>query len=97
MFKKSSLMLFAAFAATTLTTSVQAADDERLVSLNDPVAAFLETREYAKKMGASAEFRKMEGVAYDQKNNKLYIAMSSIDKSMSDKEGEVAPEICTSR
>ncbi len=89
MFKKSSLMLFAAFAATTLTTSVQAADDERLVSLNDPAAAFLETREYAKKMGASAEFRKMEGVAYDQKNNKLYIAMSSIDKSMSDKEGDI--------
>lgn len=68
--------------------SVSAADD-RLFSLNDPMAAFLETREYAKKMGASAEFRKMEGVAYDQNNNKVYIAMSSIDKSMSDDKGDI--------
>ena len=55
------------------------ADDDRLLSLNDPMAPFLETREYAKQMGASAEFRKMEGVAYDEKHSKLYIAMSSID------------------
>jgi len=65
------------------------AADDRLFSTNDPLAAFLETREYAKKMGATAEFRKMEGVAYDKKNNKIYIAMSSIDKSMSDQEGDI--------
>ncbi len=69
--------------------TAMAADNERLVSLNDPMAPFLETREYAKKMGASAEFRKMEGVAYDKKNNKIYIAMSSIDKSMSDNKGDI--------
>lgn len=66
-----------------------AAEEETLVSLNDPMAAFLETRAYAAKMGASAEFRKMEGVAYDQVHNKIYIAMSSIDKDMSDKEGDI--------
>ena len=82
----------AALAATVscvFAGSAAAADNERLVSLNDPMAPFLETREYAKKMGASAEFRKMEGVAYDQKNNKIYIAMSSIDKSMSDDKGDI--------
>jgi len=65
------------------------AADETLVSTNDPMAAFLETRAYAKQMGASAEFRKMEGVAYDMKNNKVYIAMSEIGKTMSDDEGDV--------
>lgn len=82
----------AALAATVscvFAGSAAAADNERLVSLTDPMAPFLETREYAKKMGASAEFRKMEGVAYDKKNNKIYIAMSSIDKSMSDDKGDI--------
>ncbi len=80
----------AAIATTccVMAASAMAADD-RLLSLNDPMAAFLETRAYAAKMGASAEFRKMEGVAYDTKNNKIYIAMSSIDKTMSDKEGDI--------
>ena len=53
------------------------------------MAPFLETREYAKQMGATAEFRKMEGVAYDKQNNKIYIAMSSIVKSMSDRERDI--------
>jgi secreted PhoX family phosphatase len=87
--KTVSFTAFAATAAWLLTSPVMAADNERLVSLNDPMAPFLETREYAKKMGASAEFRKMEGVAYDKKNNKIYIAMSSIDKSMSDEKGDI--------
>lgn len=65
------------------------AETDRLFDINDPMAAFLETREYAAKMGATAEFRKMEGVAYDTKNNKIYIAMSSIDKTMSDGEGDI--------
>jgi secreted PhoX family phosphatase len=87
--KKLSLPAFATLIACTVTTMAVADDNERLVSLNDPMAAFLETREYAAKMGASAEFRKMEGVAYDQKNGKIYIAMSSIDKSMSDESGDI--------
>lgn len=69
-------------------TSAFAADD-RLVSLNDPMAPFLETRAYAEKMGATAEFRKMEGVAFDRKNMKLYLAMSSIDKTMADDKGDI--------
>lgn len=69
--------------------SVVFAEGDRLVSLTDPMAPFLETREYAKKMGASAEFRKMEGVAYDEMNNKIYIAMSAIEKGMSDDAGDI--------
>jgi secreted PhoX family phosphatase len=65
------------------------AADDRLISLNDPMAAFLETRAYAAKMGATAEFRKMEGVAYDAVNNKLYIAMSAIEKTMTDGKGDI--------
>ena len=48
---------------------------EFLVSLDDPMAAFLESRAYAAKMGATAEFRKMEWVALDEQNNKLYFAI----------------------
>jgi len=75
--------------ACCLTAGSALAADDRLFTVNDPMAAFLETREYANKMGATAEFRKMEGIAYDEKNNKLYIAMSSIDKTMSDNEGDI--------
>ena len=87
--KKLSLSVVTGVMAGLAAVSVQAGESERLVSLNDPMAAFLETREYAKKMGASAEFRKMEGIAYDTKNNKIYIAMSSIDKGMSDDQGDI--------
>ncbi len=62
---------------------------EYLVSLDDPMAAFLESRAYAAEMGATAEFRKMEWVALDSASNKLYLAMSEINKTMSDDEGDV--------
>ncbi|SHO49301.1 alkaline phosphatase PhoX [Desulfopila aestuarii] len=88
---KKKLSLIALAGLSCVVTNVMA-DDDRLLSLKDPMAPFLETREYAKQMGASAEFRKMEGVAYDEKNNKLYIAMSSIDKTMSDGEGDIKLE-----
>lgn len=66
-----------------------AQDPEFLVSLDDPMAAFLESRAYAAKMGATAEFRKMEGVAVDATNKKLYIAMTEINKTMSDGKGDI--------
>ncbi len=47
-------------------------------------AAFLETRKYASYLGATIEFRKEEGITYDAKNNKLYVAMSRINASMED-------------
>ncbi len=87
--KLSLLALTMITGAVVLPQVTSAADEELLVSTNDPMAAFLETRAYAAKMGATAEFRKMEGVAYDKVNNKIYIAMSSIDKTMSDDKGDI--------
>ena len=78
-------LMVAAFAAP----QAAQAEDKFLQTLNDPMAAFLESRAYAEKMGATAEFRKMEGVALDTKNNKLYIAMSEIGKTMSDSKGDI--------
>ena len=45
-------------------------------------AAFLETRRYAAYLGATTEFNKMEGVAVNAADKKLYIAMSYIEKGM---------------
>lgn len=47
-------------------------------------ASRLETRRYAATLGATTEFRKMEGITYNTNNNILYIAMSSIEKGMED-------------
>jgi len=46
-------------------------------------ASRLETLRYAVVLGGTAEFRKFEGVTFDEKRRKLYIAMSTIGKSMS--------------
>ncbi|MCC0030274.1 MAG: DUF839 domain-containing protein [Brucellaceae bacterium] len=45
-------------------------------------ASRLETRRYASMMGATTEFRKMEGIAYDPDHNKVYLAMSEVAKAM---------------
>lgn len=48
----------------------------------ETAAAFLETRRYAALMGATAEFTKMEGIAVNAKDKKIYMAMSRIEKGM---------------
>lgn len=50
----------------------------------EKAAAFLETRKYGAYLGATVEFRKEEGLTYDTEKNVLYVAMSSIEKSMED-------------
>lgn len=50
----------------------------------EKAAAFLETRRYAAILGATIEFNKMEGVTVNVKDKKLYIAMSRIEKGMTD-------------
>lgn len=62
---------------------------------NDDRAAFLETRKAAAAKGATAEFRKMEGVminhaaAADRSVPLMYMAMSEIGETMSDEMGDV--------
>ena len=56
----------------------------RLKSGMHKAAAFLETRKYAAYLGATMEFRKGEGVTFDPVRRTLFLALSSIDKSMTD-------------
>ncbi|TJY42478.1 DUF839 domain-containing protein [Cohnella pontilimi] len=48
----------------------------------EKAAAFLESRRYGALQGATAEFNKMEGVTVNAKDNKVYIAMSYVEKAM---------------
>lgn len=50
----------------------------------DLLASRLETSRYASVKGASTEFRKMEGQAYDPATNRLYLAMTDVGKAMKD-------------
>lgn len=48
----------------------------------EQAASRLETRRYAALMGATTEFRKMEGITYNPDQRKLYLAMSEVSKGM---------------
>ncbi len=87
--KKSLSCLVMVTVMTLIFVSQSVLAEDRLYPLNKPMAAFLESREYAKQQGATAEFRKMEGVTYAASSKKLYIAMSSIDKTMADSKGDI--------
>jgi len=50
----------------------------------ETAAAFLETRRYAALLGATTEFNKMEGIAVNDKDKHLYMAISYLDKGMTD-------------
>lgn len=50
----------------------------------DMLASRLETTRYASIKGASTEFRKMEGQAYDPATNRLYLAITQVAKGMTD-------------
>jgi secreted PhoX family phosphatase len=46
------------------------------------LASRLETRRYASLLGATTEFRKMEGITHNPDDGKLYIAMSEVSRGM---------------
>ncbi|WP_236692955.1 hypothetical protein [Aneurinibacillus tyrosinisolvens] len=48
----------------------------------EKAAAFLESRRYGALLGATAEFNKMEAVDLNKQDDKLYMSMSYIEKSM---------------
>jgi secreted PhoX family phosphatase len=50
----------------------------------EAIASRLETRRYASMMGATTEFRKMEGLVHNTDHNSLYLAMSEVSKAMTD-------------
>ncbi|MBV7504131.1 DUF839 domain-containing protein [Bacillus sp. sid0103] len=57
----------------------------------EKAAAFLESRRYAAYLGATTEFNKMEGVTYNAKDNKVYIAISDQSGSMEKDSTGTAP------
>ncbi len=57
------------------------------------LAAFLETRRYAAYMGASVEFEKFEGVAYNARDGKAYAAMTRMSNGMEDKSTDAGNDI----
>jgi hypothetical protein len=58
----------------------------------DQAAAFLETHRYAALKGGSLGFTKMEGVAVDARDRIAYVAISRIEKAMSDGSGGIRVE-----
>jgi secreted PhoX family phosphatase len=50
----------------------------------ETAAAFLESNRYAAMMGATTEFRKMEGITYSPEHKKMFLAMSAIESGMED-------------
>lgn len=50
----------------------------------ETLASRLETRRYASMMGATTEFRKMEGITFDPKSKTMFLSMSEISKGMED-------------
>lgn len=59
----------------------------------EQAAAFLETRRYAAMQGSTTEFTKMEGIAVNDADKKLYVAISAIRDSMTSMTGEPADHI----
>jgi hypothetical protein len=57
------------------------------------LAAFLETRRYAAYLGATTEFEKFEGVAFNAKDGKAYAAMARMSNGMEDKSADAANDI----
>lgn len=86
--------MLAATAVTTLGVMPVAAQDgaERpfpAVDLSNPAAPFVFTHATAIEKGATAEWRKMEGVAYSAASSTLFVAVTSIGKGMADAEGDI--------
>lgn len=50
----------------------------------EKIASRVETRRYASMLGATTEFRKMEGLAFDPEGKRLFLAMSEVEKGMED-------------
>jgi secreted PhoX family phosphatase len=50
----------------------------------EKIASRLESRRYAALMGATTEFRKMEGLAFDPARQELYVAITTISQGMED-------------
>ena len=80
------VMAGALLSSLLVTTAAPAfAQDEipfPVLPADHPYAAFIDSHNFAIAKGATAEWRKMEGVAVDAVNKRLYIADTAIAKGM---------------
>lgn len=67
----------------------------RFVPGQELAAAFLETHRYAAALGGSLEFTKMEGVSLNARDKVAYVAMSYIQRGMSDGLGDITVQPIT--
>ncbi|EWH12061.1 hypothetical protein DS2_00015 [Catenovulum agarivorans DS-2] len=58
--------------------------DSVVDAADEKIASRLETRRFAAYKGATTEFRKEEGITYNAKDGKLYLAMSEVSRGMED-------------
>jgi len=85
------VVLIASVIVLSLVLPVAAQEDAgNMISLDHPMAAFLESRAYGASLGATAEFNKMEWVVVDNANMRLYMSMSDVTGAMTDGEGEIS-------
>jgi uncharacterized protein len=59
----------------------------------EKAAAFLESRRYASLLGATSEFNKMEGVTLNEKDKKVYIAISDQSNGMVENAADPADDM----
>jgi secreted PhoX family phosphatase len=75
-----------------VTSAVVAQDSDTTMppsDLTNPQAAFIYSHDFAISKGATAEWRKMEGVAFDTVNSNFYVAVTAVQKGMSDDKGDI--------
>ena len=60
-----------------------------MAGADNPFAAFIDSRNYAIAQGATAEWRKLEWVAVDANNSKIYFAITDVGAGMADTEGDI--------
>ena len=63
----------------------------KLIPGMERIASRLESRRFAALQGATTEFRKMEGLAFNPAKRELYVAITTIDKGMEDRQQGGAP------
>ena len=79
------------FGLVLATSAVIAQDDSTIPTsdLTNPAAPFIYSYDMAVSKGATAEWRKMEGVALDDTSHMVYFAVTEIGKGMSDDKGDL--------
>ncbi len=88
---KKLFLLIAAVLLLTLALVVSAQEETYFpeADLTNPAAPFIFAQQYAAAQGATAEWRKQEGIIIDEANMKFYMAVTRVRNGMSDGEGDM--------